>query len=557
MFYVGKVQTPTASVTHCIDAINEIINNSATSCEALIAVNQYVCTPIDENNPGNVPVDPTDPTLTPGQQQQADCLTDLNILVAQLAVQIQNGEGSAFFEWYQCINVCIERNDIIDSYGCWERFIHGDGEWPSNCNIVFEQCGCEEQPIIGEIDLCPVLAMIYIDNHLLPDLSNACEVLNYVEETYKCVPLPSEPIDEPITPEDEDDDWVDGGGNTEDPGEDYDEELRKPIWWYHTDHLGSSTYLTDNFGRPSHYYETLPFGEMMVEHNQSANHPSGVGYDNKWKFNGKELDDATQMYYYGARYYDPRISIFVSVDPLAEQTMTPYQYVTNNPIMFTDPTGMTAEPVYDVEGNHLGNTKEGFTGDIIIYNGDKDKSFFENMTAEEFMNHDETVNDVFLLDNVSSEISGKAKSKIWNHIVSAQDGNSFFGTEFKMNNIIGGIQYQASSDFGWMTEYTLNGNIGKIYGSGEYSYESTVENIQSSVIIHEYITHMQYKLGDGSKSHRMSYWYVMNSGKLWNSTTQKYKEFNWRQYNIYKNQEVNEGKRPKPIPLYNSVFKLF
>ncbi|UUV21721.1 RHS repeat-associated core domain-containing protein [Paenimyroides aestuarii] len=49
------------------------------------------------------------------------------------------------------------------------------------------------------------------------------------------------------------------------------------------------------------------------------------------------------MYYYGARYYDPRISIFVSVDPLAEQTMTPYQYVNNNPIMLVDPTGMSAE----------------------------------------------------------------------------------------------------------------------------------------------------------------------------------------------------------------------
>lgn len=68
---------------------------------------------------------------------------------------------------------------------------------------------------------------------------------------------------------------------------------------------------------------TQPFGEMIVEHNQSA--ANGVGYDNKFKFNGKELDDATGMYYYGARYYDPRISIFVSVDPLAEETMTPYQ----------------------------------------------------------------------------------------------------------------------------------------------------------------------------------------------------------------------------------------
>ena len=77
-----------------------------------------------------------------------------------------------------------------------------------------------------------------------------------------------------------------------------------------------------------------------MEHNQSAVNPTNNGYDNKYKFNGKELDDATGMYYYGARYYDPRISIFISVDPLAEQTMTPYQYVSNNPIMRIDPTGM-------------------------------------------------------------------------------------------------------------------------------------------------------------------------------------------------------------------------
>src|SRR5690606_38134047 len=55
------------------------------------------------------------------------------------------------------------------------------------------------------------------------------------------------------------------------------------------------------------------------------------------------MDKETGMYYYGARYYDPRISIFISVDPLAEQTMESYLYTGNNPIMFTDPTGMSAE----------------------------------------------------------------------------------------------------------------------------------------------------------------------------------------------------------------------
>src|SRR5690606_23149595 len=51
------------------------------------------------------------------------------------------------------------------------------------------------------------------------------------------------------------------------------------------------------------------------------------------------------MYYYGARYYDPRLSIFMFVDPLAEQFMgwTPYHYVHQNPINLIDPTGMSAD----------------------------------------------------------------------------------------------------------------------------------------------------------------------------------------------------------------------
>jgi RHS repeat-associated protein len=64
-------------------------------------------------------------------------------------------------------------------------------------------------------------------------------------------------------------------------------------------------------------------------------------YNSPYKFNGKELDEETGLYYYGARYYDPKVSIWLSVDPLAEKypNVSPYVYCLNNPVRFIDPDG--------------------------------------------------------------------------------------------------------------------------------------------------------------------------------------------------------------------------
>ena len=113
-------------------------------------------------------------------------------------------------------------------------------------------------------------------------------------------------------------------------------------FYYHSDHLGSTAYITDQKANVTQYDAYLPYGELLVdEHSSSADLP--------YKFNGKELDEETGLYYYGARYMNPVTSMWYGVDPLAEKYVATgaYVYCMGNPVKLIDPDGQKIRLVGD------------------------------------------------------------------------------------------------------------------------------------------------------------------------------------------------------------------
>ncbi|QQO10708.1 RHS repeat-associated core domain-containing protein [Breznakiella homolactica] len=136
-------------------------------------------------------------------------------------------------------------------------------------------------------------------------------------------------------------------------------------YWYHGDHLGSAQAVTDYNGVMYERLEYTPYGEVWIE--ERGNGEEGLPF----RFTGKEMDEETGLYYYGARYLDPKMSRWLSTDPAMGEyvpgapvneevrkrngnlpgmggvynyvNLHTYHYAANNPVKYTDPTGMMSE----------------------------------------------------------------------------------------------------------------------------------------------------------------------------------------------------------------------
>ena len=121
------------------------------------------------------------------------------------------------------------------------------------------------------------------------------------------------------------------------------------IYYYHPNHLGSTSFVTDQNQTITQGFLYAPFGEITTEYNINF----GNNVIPKYSFNAKELDEETGMYYYEVRYYAP--PVFTSRDPLFEKYlwMTPYAYCANNPVKYVDPSGEDFDPVVDEENKTI------------------------------------------------------------------------------------------------------------------------------------------------------------------------------------------------------------
>jgi RHS repeat-associated protein len=134
------------------------------------------------------------------------------------------------------------------------------------------------------------------------------------------------------------------------------------VSYFAADHLGSVTDITTSAGAISLTRRYDPWGNLLSG-------ASTGGY----AFTGREWDAETGLYYYRARYYDPRMGRFIAEDPIRfDGGVNFYAYVGGNPLAFTDPLGLCDKicgikkgPEYNVSGTVPAGTTLTFHADFL------------------------------------------------------------------------------------------------------------------------------------------------------------------------------------------------
>nr|WP_263859290.1 RHS repeat-associated core domain-containing protein [Fibrobacter succinogenes] len=208
----------------------------------------------------------------------------------------------------------------------------------------------------------------------------------------------------------------------------------------------NDTYFSGYKGGVQAAYDYRAFGEQV-----SLMEPADKVTET---FTGKELDDETELNYFGARYLDPMLGLWTSVDPMREYH-SPYIYLRGNPINLVDPTGM-AEASDDIQSvsqdayNYINNFKP-TEKEISTFIETYDK--FEGLTPKLLKG---------ILENMYVQYEDNPRSETANGYYYPGDDREIYLTDRALNTKDSDWQMRIRSTIFHETAHYLNGLYGSI-----------------------------------------------------------------------------------------------
>lgn len=198
--------------------------------------------------------------------------------------------------------------------------------------------------------------------------------------------------------------------------------------YYYTDPQGTVLAKADASGTIIATYDYAPYGTVVASMSPAPNGPGYTGHVN---------DPDTGLVYMQARYYDPAVGRFLSVDPVSAATkFSRYTYASNNPIVNIDPDGMSDIPFGDcsknpncsysfISGSDGGGTSSGSVKSNFKAPAGTPESmqkYFVGITASDRIKAAMAVADYYGIDRVGVNIFYNAQ--LWDRAVTLKNGPS-------------------------------------------------------------------------------------------------------------------------------------
>ena len=184
-----------------------------------------------------------------------------------------------------------------------------------------------------------------------------------------------------------------------------------------------------------------------------------ASYSSRYTFTAKEQDAFTGLHYFGARYYDARISLWYGVDPLAEKypNHSPFNYTLNNPIRLIDPDGKSPE---DSDWEPIKN------GNLISEIGDNSKTLSKNYNIP-IQQAEKMIKDQNLRLNINGDISPNQELIFENQFSEAinNQSQSSIGFKGKDMNDYNNCHGATCNLGGYMNESIIDYHLSNSYNS--------------------------------------------------------------------------------------------